>query len=93
MAGAPGFFIGLLLGGIVMTWLYNGSGGSIAAVALWHALFDFFSGSQATDGLMNGVMSTVVAVWAVGIVLVAFWRERGGAHAAARDHRADPVLP
>jgi membrane protease YdiL (CAAX protease family) len=50
IAGAPGFFVGLLLGAIVMTWLYTGTGGSIAAVAVWHALFDFFSGSQARNG-------------------------------------------
>jgi uncharacterized protein len=59
----------LLLGAILMTWLYNGTGGSVAAVAVWHALFDFFSGSQATDGLMNSVMSIVVALWAVGIAI------------------------
>jgi membrane protease YdiL (CAAX protease family) len=62
IAGAPGFFIALLLGSILMTWIYNSTGGSVVAVAVWHALFDVFSGSQATDGLMNGVMSTVVAL-------------------------------
>jgi membrane protease YdiL (CAAX protease family) len=77
IAGTPGFFIGLFLGAILMTWLYNSTGGSIAAVAVWHALFNFFSGSQATDGLMNGVMSTAVAFWAVGIVVFAYWRRSG----------------
>jgi hypothetical protein len=74
-----------------MTWLYNGTRGSIAVVAVWHALFDFFSGSQATNGLMNGVMSTLIALWAVAIVVVAFWHQRGAAHAVAPGTQADPV--
>jgi uncharacterized protein len=93
IAGAPGFFVGLLLGAILMSWLYNATGGSIAAVAVWHALFDFFSGSQATDGLMNGVMSTVIVLWAVGIVVVAYWRQRTATQVTARGPRADPVGP
>ena len=33
----PGFFIGLTAGALVLTSLYNGTGGSILAVAVWHA--------------------------------------------------------
>jgi hypothetical protein len=84
VAGVPGFLIGLLLGAILLTWVYNNTGGSVLAVAVWHALFDFFSGSQATDGLMNGVMSTVIVVWAV-VILVAT-RGRLGRPEQARTH-------
>jgi uncharacterized protein len=55
ITGAPGFFIGLLLGAIVMTWLYNETGGSVAAVAIWHALFDFFSGIKTRRQPICGV--------------------------------------
>jgi hypothetical protein len=55
----------LLPGAILMTWLYTSTAGSVAAVAVWYALFDLFSGSPVADGVMNGLMSTVVALWAV----------------------------
>jgi CAAX protease family protein len=41
LSGVPGFVVVLSLGAIVLTWLYDGTGGSVPAVALWHALFDF----------------------------------------------------
>ena len=66
----PGFVVGLTLGAILLTWLYNSTGGSVLAVAIWHALFDFFSATEATDGLMNAVMSTVVMFWAIAIVIL-----------------------
>jgi len=40
--GAIGWFVSLCLGSILLTWLFNSSGGSIAAVALFHALLDIF---------------------------------------------------
>jgi uncharacterized protein len=40
-AGVLPFAIGLLLGATPQTWLYNSSGGSIFAVAMRHALYDF----------------------------------------------------
>ena len=66
----PGFFIGILAGSIVLTWLYNSSGGSILAAALWHASFNYVSGSTNAVGLAAAVTSTMVIVWAVVIM----WR-------------------
>jgi membrane protease YdiL (CAAX protease family) len=34
--GVVAFVVGLLSGAVVLTWLYNSTGGSILAVALWH---------------------------------------------------------
>lgn len=99
VAGVPGFVIGLVLGAVLLTWLYNGTAGSIPAVAVWHALFDFFSGSQAADGLMNGVMSTLIVVWAVAILLFSGLRSGGGGprgverrRRACTDRRARAVI-
>jgi membrane protease YdiL (CAAX protease family) len=36
-AGVCGWFVSLVLGSILLTWLFNSSGGSIGAVAFFHA--------------------------------------------------------
>lgn len=66
----PGFFIGVLAGSIVLTWLFNSSGGSVLAAILWHASFNFVTASPAAGGLAAAVTSTLVIVWAV----VVAWR-------------------
>jgi hypothetical protein len=66
----PGFFMGILAGSIVLTWLFNSSRGSLLAVVLWHASFNFVTGSPRAAGVAAAVTSTLVIVWAVAIV----WR-------------------
>ena len=66
----PAFFLSILAGAIVLTWVYNSSGGSVIAAALWHASFNFVSASPNTGGFVAAVTSTLVMVWAVVIV----WR-------------------
>ena len=66
----PGFFIGILAGSIVLTWLYNSSGGSVFAAVLWHASFNFVSASPNAAGLVAAVTSALVIAWAV----VVLWR-------------------
>lgn len=66
----PGFFIGVLAGSIVLTWMFNSSGGSVLAAILWHASFNFVTASPAALGLVAAVTSTLVIVWAV----VVAWR-------------------
>lgn len=78
----PGFFLGILAGAIVLTWLYNSSHGSVLAVVLWHASFNFVSASPNAGGFVAAVTSTLVMVWAVVIV----WRYRTATLAAAPKH-------
>ena len=66
----PGFFLGVLAGAIVLTWLYNSSGGSVFAAALWHASFNFVTASPNAGGLVPAVTSTLVMVWAIVVI----WR-------------------
>lgn len=66
----PMFALGIIAGAVVMTWLYNTSGGSILMVAIWHALFDLLTATKATDGLMQASMSVLMMVAAVAIVIM-----------------------
>ena len=53
----PGFFFGLFAGAIVLTWLYNLSGSSVLAAALWHASFNFVTASPVAAGFTAAVTS------------------------------------
>ncbi len=66
----PLFALGVLAGAVVLTWLYNTSGGSILMLALWHGLFNFFTASQASEGAIAAIMSTLIMLWAVVVVIV-----------------------
>ncbi len=60
----PGFIIGVLFGAVLLTWLYNGSGGSILMVSVWHALFDLITASKAGQDFVPIITTAGVIVWA-----------------------------
>jgi len=63
----PGFAFSVLCGAVVYTWLYNSTGGSILMAALWHASFNYFSASDAGQGVVQIVMSA--GVIAAGLLI------------------------
>lgn len=63
-----GWVAGLLCGSIVLTWLYNRSGGSILLVAIWHATYNVVSGTDGAEGLLAAVSTTLVVGLAVSLV-------------------------
>lgn len=67
---AIGWAIGLFAGAIVFTWLLNSSQGSILMVAIFHGCFNFITASDAGNGILAAVVSTVVMVWAALIIVL-----------------------
>jgi uncharacterized protein len=41
----------------VLTSLYNGTGGSILAVAVWHASYNLAAATTAADGIIAAIAS------------------------------------
>lgn len=62
------FPLGLASGAIVLTWLYNRTGRSILAVAVWHALYNMAVATKGATDLIQAVVSTAVMVAAAVLV-------------------------
>jgi membrane protease YdiL (CAAX protease family) len=92
--GYVGFVFGLACGSIVLTWLYNGTGGSILACAVWHGLFNVTTGTLAASGTIAAVTSTFVIVQAIVLVrLERRARRRGHASILGPPVDEQPSLP
>lgn len=63
------FPLGLASGAIVLTWLYNRTGRSILAVALWHTLYNMAVATAGATDLIQGVVTAAVMVAAVILVI------------------------
>jgi membrane protease YdiL (CAAX protease family) len=74
-----GFVFALGCGSIVLTWLYNRTGGSILACAIWHGLFNIATATVAASGTLAGVTSAFVVVQAILLLRLELRaRKRGG---------------
>ena len=91
--GYVGFVLGLACGSIVLTWLYNGTGGSILACAVWHGLYNLDTGTAASTSVIQAITTTFVYILAfvlVGLELRA--RRRGEASVLGPRRWAAPVI-
>lgn len=71
--------LGPFAGAVVLTALYNASGGSVLAVALWHGTWNWVATSEALQGPWVATMTAIIMVVAPLIV----WRW-GASDLAAR---------
>ena len=65
-----GFFVGVLTGSYLLTWLANRSGGSALLPMVWHGLFNFTTAPPSSSGLVAAVSSTTITI----LGLLAAWR-------------------
>lgn len=71
VAGIAGFFMSLLIGAIVLTWLYNSTKGSLLIVALFHAMIELMFISDNITVKMTSYIGGAIMISAVLIVLIA----------------------
>jgi membrane protease YdiL (CAAX protease family) len=74
-----GFAFGLASGAIVLTQIFNRSGGSVLAAALWHTSYNMVSSTSAVRGIYAATVTTVIIVWASVLVVAELMACRRGA--------------
>jgi len=64
-----GFAIGLASGSLVLAWLYERTGASILAVAVWHGTYNLAAAAGNDAPVRSAIVTTVVIAWAVFIAI------------------------
>lgn len=70
-AGIAGWFFSLLAGGVLLTWLYNESRGSLLVVALFHATVDVALTSDISSPSVVNVAGALITCWAIIVLITA----------------------
>lgn len=70
VAGIAGFFISMLMGAIVLTWLYNSTKGSLLIVAIFHAMVELMFISANITPAISGYLGAIFMVAALSIILI-----------------------
>jgi uncharacterized protein len=71
VSGIAGFFMSMLMGSVILTWLYNSTKGSLLIVAIFHALIELMFMSANVTINMSSYMGAAFTVAAILIILLA----------------------
>jgi len=66
--GVVAFTVSIMSGALVLTWLYNSTGGSVLVTTLWHGAFN-----TAVAGAQGAMAGMVTAFVILAAVLIARW--------------------
>ena len=70
-AAIAGWFLSLLTGAVLLTWLYNESEGSLLVVALFHATVDVAFTSDISSTLVVNIAGALITGWGILVLIVA----------------------
>ncbi|MFN8444990.1 MAG: type II CAAX endopeptidase family protein [Caldilineaceae bacterium] len=70
LGGVIGWYLSMLTGSILLTWLYNSSDGSILLLAIFHGLLDLVMINQAVGPEMMNIMGMLTTLWGVAVLLL-----------------------
>ncbi len=88
LAGFGGLFFSFLTGAVIMTWLFNASGGNLLALALFHASLDITINTPTDTDLLPTAYGAAITV--TGLALL--WRY-GRRNLAPRARVTEPPEP
>jgi uncharacterized protein len=71
VSGIAGFFMSMLMGSVILTWLYNSTKGSLLIVAIFHTLIELMFMSANVTINMSSYMGAAFTVAAILIILLA----------------------
>jgi uncharacterized protein len=71
VAGIAGFFMSLLTGAIVLTWLYNSTKGSLFIAAIFHAMIELMFISADITAKMSSYLGAGIMIEAILIIVIA----------------------
>ncbi len=68
VAGTFGWVLSLVTGSLILSWIFNGSKGSILPVALFHGMVDVVFTSQAVSGKLDNYVGAMITFVAIALV-------------------------
>jgi uncharacterized protein len=71
VAGIAGWLFSLVTGSVLLTWLYNGSRGSLLVVAIFHAAIDVVFTSEGSTPAVVNAAGALITIWGVIVVVAA----------------------
>jgi uncharacterized protein len=66
--GLFGWFLSLWIGSVLLTWLFNGSGGSVLIVAVFHTLLDVSTIGHGP--MVANIVGALVTVWGIAALVI-----------------------